>query len=187
MYDAASDLVCDALRLGDRRMDMLHAVAELDLPDAWIAAGAVRNAVWDRLHGYAASTPLTDVDVIWFDPARADRALDADLEHRLAAHQPGVNWSVKNQARMHARNGDAPYRDCLDAMRAWPETATAIAARPGADGRIELAAAYGFGDLVSLLLRPTPRFAGSAAFYNRLAAKRWLDIWPNLRLAESAA
>ena len=29
----------------------LQAVARLDLPDAWIGAGFIRNAVWDALHG----------------------------------------------------------------------------------------------------------------------------------------
>ena len=181
---AASDLVLDALRVADGRMDMLHAVAALDLPDAWIAAGVVRNAVWDALHGYARSTPLTDVDVIWFDPTRRQGDIDVALEQRLRADLGGVAWSVKNQARMHARNGDAPYRDCADAMLAWPETATAIAARLGRDGGIELAAALGFGDLVSLVVRPTPRFAGTAMFRQRVATKRWLETWPKLRLVE---
>lgn len=182
-----SELVRDSLRSADLRMAMLQAVAELGLPDAWIAAGAVRNAVWDRLHERAHSTPLADVDVIWFDPLRTGRGTDAELEHRLAARLPGVNWSVKNQARMHLRNGDPPYRDCGDAMRAWPETATGVAARLDRRGGIELCAAFGFGDLLALRLRPTPRFVDGATFRQRVDSKRWLQIWPRLRLAEHRA
>ena len=181
------DLIRDSLRDAGGRTEMLRAVAELDLPDAWIAAGAVRNAVWDRLHGYLQSTPLTDVDVIWFDPSRTGRGVDAELEHRLAESLPGVNWSVKNQARMHLRNSDPPYRDCLDAMRVWPETATGIAARLGPRGAIELCAAHGYQDLLALVVRPTPRFAGNPAFRARVEAKRWLEIWPRLRLVEHQA
>lgn len=184
---AAVSLVTDALTAASGRCDMLRAVAELDLPDAWIAAGAVRNAVWDRLHGYADSTPLADVDVIWFDAARTDRGLDTELENRLAGRMADVNWSVKNQARMHIRNGDPPYRDSLDAMRFWPETATCVAARLGGNTGIELATAYGCDDLVSLILRPTPRFAGSEAFRTRVGGKRWLAIWPRLRLTGLSA
>ena len=34
----------------------LERVAQLGLPDCWIAAGFVRNAVWDVLHGWPAYT-----------------------------------------------------------------------------------------------------------------------------------
>lgn len=182
-----ADFVRGWLRAADRRLEMLDAVAGLGLPDAWIAAGAVRNAAWDALHGYPCPTPLVDVDVIWFDPARAGRNVDRDLEHLLARRLPGVAWSVKNQARMHRRNGDAPYRDSLDAMRVWPETATGIAARLDPTGGIELRAAFGFDDLLSLRLRPTPRFVGNPAFRARVEAKRWLEKWPRLRLAGCGA
>lgn len=177
-----TDLVRESLRAAESRKDMLEALADLDLPDAWIAAGAVRNAAWDRLHQYPTSTPLADVDVIWFDPGRADTGVDMELEHRLGQRLGGVTWSVKNQARMHRRNGDLPYRDCLDAMRGWPETATGIAARLGPNGAIELSAAFGFDDLLSLRLRPTPRFATNPAFRKRVEQKRWLALWPKLRL-----
>jgi hypothetical protein len=177
-----ADLVRDWLRAAEGRMEMLEALADLDLPDAWIAAGAVRNAAWDRLHQFPTPTPLADVDVIWFDPGRANRRVDVELEHRLGQRLIGVTWSVKNQARMHRRNGDPPYRDCLDAMRGWPETATGIAARLGPRGAIELSAAFGFDDLLSLRLRPTPRFFANPAFRKRVESKRWLALWPKLRL-----
>lgn len=36
---------------------------------------------------------------------------------------------LRNQEQMHIRNGDQPYSSALDAMRYWPETATAVATR----------------------------------------------------------
>jgi uncharacterized protein len=165
-------------------MAMLLTLARLDLPDCWIAAGAVRNAVWDALHGYAASTPLADVDVIWFDATRADAAEDRRLERQLRDAMPEVAWSVKNQARMHRRNGDPPYAVCLDAMRRWPETATCVAARLAHDGAIELCAPYGFDDLLACVLRPTPGLGADRAgvFRDRVTAKRWRQIWPRLTI-----
>jgi hypothetical protein len=161
---------------------MLRAVAALDLPDAWLAAGAVRNAVWDALHAYDTATPLDDADVIWFAPDRADPADDRRLEAVLCARLPGVRWSVKNQARMHHRHGHAPYGDSLDAMRAWPETATSIAARLAHDGTIALQAAYGFDDLVGLIVCPGPSCL-PAVFRQRLESKAWLRLWPRLTVA----
>jgi hypothetical protein len=126
------------------------------------------------------------VDVVWFDPARAEPALDAALEARLRAAMPGLPWSVTNQARMHHRNGDAPYASARDAAAQWPETATAVLARwTGED--VEVAAPHGLADMLSLTLRPTPHMATRpdrlAAFRHRLAGKAWQRRWPGLRLA----
>lgn len=143
----------------------------------------MRNAVWDALHGFARSTPLNDVDVIWFGPG-SDAAADRLLERELGRLCPGIGWSVKNQARMHQRNGDPPYIDSLDAMRAWPETATCVAARVSPAGAVALQAAFGFDDLIELKLRPTPREQqkGQAAFRQRVAGKGWLTTWPLLAI-----
>ncbi|WP_404943225.1 nucleotidyltransferase family protein, partial [Pseudomonas sp. DP16D-T1] len=37
------------------RRRMLEIVRSLNLPDCWIGAGFVRNAVWDHLHGRSSS------------------------------------------------------------------------------------------------------------------------------------
>lgn len=162
----------------------MRALADQKLPDAWIAAGAIRNAVWDHLHGYAHATPLNDVDVIWYDPAQANCSRDRVLEAALARRLPGVAWSVKNQARMHIRNGDLPYTNCADAMRYWPETATAVAARLAGGGDIELCAPFGLGDLVLLVVRATPYFAQHRreAARHRWQRKNWTGTWPNLKI-----
>jgi hypothetical protein len=166
-------------------MRLLGAVAGLRLPDAWIGAGFVRNAVWDALTGRAPAA-LNDVDVIYFDCtnvcAQRDRSIEAELAHAVA----NVPWAVKNQARMHDRNGDAPYRDCVDAIAHWPETATAVAARLSG-GEVEIAAPYGVADLLGLIVRPTPAFAGKLPIYRaRLHQKCWQARWPELTVHETA-
>ncbi len=162
----------------------MEAVCALALPDAWIAAGFVRDAVWDALHGRLAAAPVGDVDVVWHDAARRDPVLDRQWEHALRERLPDYDWSVKNQARMHVRNGDAPYPDVATAMRAWPETATAVAVRLGADDRLEVNAPYGLDDLFALVVRPTPGFVvrKRAVFDERVAGKRWLTRYPRLRV-----
>lgn len=164
-------------------MLVLEQVRSLQLPDCWVAAGFVRNAVWDHLHGHARSPIASDVDVIWFDATRCDTAGDRALEAALRELQPGIDWSVKNQARMHLRNADLPYANAIDAMGFWPETATAVAVRLNEAGHCEVAAPLGLNDLFGLILRPTPRFAqGKRALYHeRLRAKAWHLRWPLLR------
>jgi hypothetical protein len=166
---------------------LLH-VESLVLPDAWIGAGFIRNAIWDVLHGRDVSvSTLNDVDVVYLDPADTCQERDVAIESRLRALAPDVNWQVRNQARMHLRNGDAPYRNTYDAIACWPETATAIAARM-VSGKVEVMAPHGIDDLVNLIVRPTPAFARKMNIYReRLSSKNWRTRWPMLIFSEAVA
>ena len=167
------------------RMDCLRHVAALGLPDGWIGAGFVRAAVWDHRHGLSASTPLHDIDVVWFDAASASREHDAAIEEELMVRAPGHVWSVKNQARMHQRHGDPPYRDVADAMMHWETTATATGVRLVGE-RLEIIAPFGLEDLFALKVRPTPVGYASKLdlIRERIRVKRWREIWPQLVLDE---
>lgn len=162
----------------------LMEVQKLGLNDGWLAAGFVRNLVWDRLHGYARVTPLNDIDVVYFNPE--DRSVEADerLEQRLRAAAPELPWSVKNQARMHERHGHAPYASSAQAISYWVEVETAIGARMNADGQIELNAPLGLENLFHLTITPNPRHAIPAVFAERVSTKSWLRLWPKLEVQE---
>jgi hypothetical protein len=178
------DLLAALIEEDGGRLALLEAVSRLELPDCWIAAGFVRSAVWDHMHGRMAAPSWGDIDVIWFDPDRAEAAIDRQIEAGLRGEAPGQNWSVKNQARMHWRNGDAPYQSSEEAISRWPETATAVAVRRKA-GATEILAPHGLDDLFGLVLRPTPAFSSQklSIFDRRLARKRWLERWPLLSVA----
>ncbi|MFT5236225.1 MAG: hypothetical protein ACI90A_001594, partial [Shewanella sp.] len=107
------------------RIRALQLVNALHLPQGFIAAGFVRNLVWDKLHDVVQSKPLADIDVIYFNPNDISTAADKAFERQLRQLAPELPWSVKNQARMHIRNGDDPYLSSLDAMGYWPEQETA--------------------------------------------------------------
>jgi hypothetical protein len=177
-----------AIISGDRtRWRLLDVVRSVRLPDCWIAGGFVRSAVWDHLHGRTSSLS-GDVDVVWFDPERANPSEDRKIEAVLRTLDPSVEWSAKNQARMHVRNGDAPYASTTDALRCFPETATAIAVRRSEQDHCDVAAPFGLDDLFGLIVRPTPRFADDKRqlYDSRIQAKRWLETWPLLRAARPA-
>lgn len=170
------------LKADAERLRLLRVLADLHLPDAWLAAGFVRNLVWDRLHGHAESTPLGDLDVIYFDATDSRPERDRALEALLAERAPGWPWSVKNQARMHLRNGDRPYRHCRDAMAHWPEVETALAARLTPAGAIEVISPFAQSGLFALHLTPNPWRPRPEAFRQRVATKGWLGRWPRLRI-----
>ncbi len=180
--DAASQVIA-VLRADPIRWHLLGVVGALNLPDGWISAGFVRNAIWDHLHGRSPAAPAGDVDVIWYDPLCPDAVEDRKREAALCAIEPRIEWSVKNQARMHDRNNDRPYSSATDAMRYWPETATTVAVRRVGKDDCEVAAPLGLGDLMRLVLRPTSRFAGEKRhiYEERVRSKGWLNSWPLLR------
>jgi hypothetical protein len=179
---AGDHRLIEILQRDPRLPRALAALAALDLPDAWIGAGAVRNPVFDHLHGLAPSA-LADIDVAWFDAEDASPERDAALEVELCRRAPGLPWSVRNQARMHARNGHAPYTGAVHAIGHWVETVTAVGVRLDRHGVIEVAAPHGLDDLFSLVLRPVPAYRDRLdVFHARIAAKGWHDRWPRLTI-----
>ena len=169
------------------RWEVLDIVRSLDLADCWIGAGFVRDSVWDNLHERIPGGLTADIDVIWFDSDDSNPAKDRALEVELYRIRPDLNWSVKNQARMNERNGDADYRSVTDAMRFWPETATAVAVRRGSQDKFEIAAPFGLDDLFELRLTAAGRFASEkqSVFLERLEQKQWLQRYPKLQITEN--
>jgi uncharacterized protein len=166
-------------------MSLLRAVVALGIADCWVGAGAIRNAVWDHLHGFRTEPAAkSDVDVVFCDHREASLARDLAIERRLLHEFPQIPWSVHNQARMYERNGDAPYCNTEDAIRCWPETATAVAARMSA-GSVQVIAPHGIHDLVHMIVRPSPAFTRKLPIYRRrLASKNWAQRWPRLQFID---
>jgi hypothetical protein len=181
-FQSAED-ICQFITGDPWRRAVLETVQSLAMPDWAVGAGFIRNAVWDALHDRAVATPLADVDVLYFNPADLSPERDEALEAKLYALMPDVPWSVKNQARMHLRNHDQPYRDTLDAQRHWLETPTAVAIRLVGTAETELLAPYGIADLVAMIVRPTPSGHARADQYTgRIHAKRFTERWPLSRV-----
>lgn len=164
----------------------LKLVKSLGMPQWCIAAGYVRNFVWDYLHGFAPRTTLNDVDVIYFDPTDLREEAEKTYEYALKDRVNGYNWSVKNQARMHIRNQDSPYINIADAMKRWPETATATGVSLDNNGNLYIIAPHGLEDLFNLVIWISPYFKDRDYFYNRIENKKWIATWPKLKIIDDA-
>ena len=70
----------------------------------YIGAGAIRNTVWDHLHG-GTPAPLGDIDVVFHDATLPPEA-DAGFAAMLHAAYPDLAWDVTNQAHVHRWYGD---------------------------------------------------------------------------------
>ena len=64
-------------------MKQLRAARALALPDWCIAAGFVRNRVWDHLHGISPPREPPDIDVLYYDAADLSKEREAAYEKRL--------------------------------------------------------------------------------------------------------
>jgi hypothetical protein len=167
-----------------RMMHILRIVKTLGLPDWCVCAGFVRSKVWDYLHGLK-ETRLPDVDVVYFDPRFTDESTEKEYEQSLRELDPSVPWSVKNQARMHTKNGHAPYTSTADGLSNFPEVCTAIGVYISSNDEVILVAPYGVDDLVNLIVRPTPFFMAEdrrKIYEERLIAKKWEATWNRLHV-----
>lgn len=161
------------------RMAMLQIAADQGLADWCLAAGFVRNLAWDRLHGHSSATALNDIDLVHFDRNDVTEGRDRQVERDLVRRTVWP-WSVKNQARMHTRNFDAPYTSTRNAMSHWVEVETAVGAALDEDGEIVLVSAFGIEPLFDLTVTLNARRPKPVEFRQRVSGKRWLETWPNL-------
>ena len=181
----ADDFIAETMRRDAVAMAQLHAARTLALPDWCIAAGFVRNRVWDRLHGISPPRLPADIDVIYYDAADLSKEREQEYEAAFDRLLPGLPWQVRNQARMHLWKGLPQHKNTADAMIYWLESVTGIGVRLEADDALTVIAPLGTDDLLALRCRPTPFGRHQRHEYDeRIAAKRWRELWPKVRFLE---
>src|SRR5260370_30134608 len=147
-------LIADIIAQDPVGMEQLRAVRSLVLPDWCIAAGFVRNRVWDHLHGIAPARAPADIDVLYYDAADLSKKREFEFEDRLDDLLPGLPWQVRNQARMHVWKNLPQHKSTSDSMTYWLETGTAGRGRLEPRESLTLIAPPGGGDLLGLPCRP---------------------------------
>lgn len=175
------------VRASPAAMGLLEAARSLNL-DSWcIGAGVIRSLVWDHLHGFRGQSHVEDVDVVYYDDS-IDGPKETALAARLTESFPSVRWEVTNQALIHKWFLEAhsqvvpPLRSLADGIATWPEYATCVGVRLGADDAIEVIAPHGLEDLFGLKIRHNPSRASAAVFAERVASKRFTERWPMVSL-----
>ena len=167
-------------------MPALAAVRELNL-DSWcIGAGAVRNLVWDSLHGFTTPSALSDVDVAYFDPSNLSPERDAELQRWLTEKLADVPWEVTNQASVHLwfesyfGHSVSPLTSLAEAVGTWPEYATSVGLRLLPNDAIEVIAPHGLDDLFGMVARRNPTRVSIETYRQRVIEKRYAERWPKV-------
>ena len=92
--------ILEAFRKNLDMMIILTIIRNLELTDSWLAAGSVRNFIWNLLSDKSPFDHETDVDVIFFDPDISYEET-LSLEKKLREDFPQYQWELKNQVYMH--------------------------------------------------------------------------------------
>ncbi len=169
-------------------MEALEALQKLNLPQAMIASGFVRNKIWDELSGKSDTFRielLGDIDVIYFDPDNIDEKLEKEYEAQMEHALPCGKWEIDNQARMHLVYDEEPYKDAEEALSKWPDTAMSAAVYLDNNNDIQIIAPYGLDDVFNFILRPTPYLIAQDKmddFNQRISKKPWMKEWPQLKV-----
>ena len=169
-------------------MRVLEAARACDPPDWWVGAGALRDLVWDTLHGGFDPARVKDVDLAFFDPHDLSEEREERLERELTGRLPGVRWDAKNQAAVHTWYERVfgypvpPVWSAAEGVATWPETATAVAVRLHRDGELEVTAPYGLADLLTGVCRRNPTRVSAEWYHRRLEAKHVATRWPRVRI-----
>jgi hypothetical protein len=166
-------------------MEALRAARAVDAPDWLIAAGAVRDAVWDLMHGREPAPPH-DVDVAYFDASDLSGERDTAIEAALHAEAPSIPWEARNQAAVHLwyprRFGFAvpPFSSSADAIATFPEVASCIGVRLMDDDSLRIVAPHGLDDLLGCVCRHNPARVPAALYEQRVASHDWRERWPRM-------
>ena len=180
----------DLIRSNSWMVSVLEAVRDEAVPHAWVGAGVLRDLVWGELYGSGFSHhDVRDVDVAFFDPRDLSRFHDDRVTGRLRGRRPEVPWEATNQAAVHtwysgtfATAAVAPLTSIQDAVGTWPETATAVAVRLGADDVVEVCAPLGTDDLLNGVWRHNPRRVSIEQSLARLQRHQPRTRWPRVTI-----
>lgn len=169
-------------------MSILKMIRDAHLAQGALAAGCIRNTVWQVLSGQAVRLQ-SDVDVVFFDPQRP-ASDDLKIYAALRQRAPQFSWQVKNEVYMaHYNFSDTPdFTSVADAIGHFVEVPTCVGAYLAGDD-LKVIAPHGLDDLFAMRCRPIPFYQQDdrhmAIFRERMAAKQWVQEWPSLQVSDS--
>ncbi|BAZ15050.1 hypothetical protein NIES4071_69200 [Calothrix sp. NIES-4071] len=150
--------------------EVLPAIAELQLPNWWLAGGAVRNTVWRQIFSDDCKLVIKDFDIAFFD-AEGDRSQELGAKETLTNQFPNYIFDVKNQASFARwREGRQTFVSTEDGISNWLHTATAVGVRVNIQGEWEYFTPYGLDDLFNGVIRPTPTHVNNPDAINKGAS-----------------
>lgn len=179
-----------ALERNTTLVRVLEGARELDLPNWYLAAGAVTQTVWNSVTDRPPETGIDDYDIVYFDGS--DLSWEAEdvaikrgdeLYRRMGL---GCKVEIRNQARVHLWYSDKygvpcpEYRSTEEAIDAWTSNTAMIGVRLLETGEWHVYAPVGLSDMFNLVVRPNALIATRQAYDRKIV--RWQKHWPGLTI-----
>lgn len=165
--------------------ELLRRLRDLDIPQCYLTAGCLFQAVWNQRSGHSLDWGVNDYDVFYFDGSDLTEEAESRVIARTltATADLNVKVEVRNQARVHLwykRRFNASYPQLQHAHEGIDRylvacTRVGINAVTGA-----LYAPDGLADLAAGVLRPNPVYPDMRQFEAK--ALSYQQRWPWLRI-----
>ncbi len=165
---------------------LLQRLPTLHLPDCWLVAGCLFQAVWNAQAGRPPGENVNDYDVFYFDSDDLSyEAEDAVIRYVAAVtDELGVKVEVKNQARVHLWYGQrfgAGYpqlRSAKDGIDRFLIAGTCVALGASTSNAGALYAPFDLDDIFTGVLRPNPNNLRGDRYVEK--AESYRARWPHL-------
>ena len=167
---------------------VISALGQFKLPNAYVAAGCISQTVWNFQEGKPLQNGISDIDVIYYDNKDMSSESEAEIEVMLNKHFSNIGYTIDitNEARTHlwyeSKFGIAilPYTSSEDAINSWIP-ATAVGVRYCND-MFCIYAPFGMNDLFGQVVRPNKSLATKDHFEYK--STKWKSIWKNVHIID---
>lgn len=173
-------------------MTILDYIANLKLPNFYIAAGSIFQTIWNYYDRRPLNYGIKDIDIIYYDQKNLTKEKEQALEDKIIAYLKTQNMNYKvdvhNEARMHLwkkenENKDIDqYQNSEDAIAKWIATVHAIGITKKSN-KISIYAPYGLSDIFSKTIRPIKHPTNSKQLYDKKVSS-WQKRFTNLNIIE---
>ena len=180
----------ECVRQNPLNTELLDRLRSLQLPDCYLVAGCLFQAVWNHRSGWPADRGVRDYDVFYFDASDLSWEAEDAVVRRVAAVTTDmpISLDVKNQARVHLwyeekfGPGYPRLKDAQDGIGRYLVSCTCVGIAAG-DGSVH--APYGFDELEQGILRINPANPRPSLFLEKAASYR--SRWPWLTIKDCGA
>lgn len=163
-------------------MDTLAACCTCDLPNFYLAGGAVTQLIWNSLLGNEPLSGIKDLDIVYFDSENdsGERTYPQAITEQLGHLIP---IDVKNQANVHKwypkKFGRTiePYLSAQQGIQSWLP-AFAIGLTLTQNAKLNVYAPYGLEDAFEFRVRPN-KLVMNEASYNKIT-ESYHSRWPQI-------
>ena len=177
----------DDIRANPFNRAILERWSDLALPDGWLVAGCLFQAVWNLRSGAEPQAQVKDYDLFYFDTSDLSPQAEQRVQERVDAvlRDLGIVAEAKNQARVHLWYPDYfgfPYPQLANSREGidrYLVLSTCVGVQP-AGHDFELYAPYGLEILYEGLLSPNPLTDHHDLFIAK--ARSYQQRWPWLRI-----